>query len=319
MRNKVLGSYVYEVMRSGIRNSGFSLKYSNVKFKVKNPFLRIFTGIILYFAFAIRKAYLITTGKFELDYVEIFITSRCNLRCKDCSVLVPYLPKLEDYNINEAISSLKSLLGIFDCIHKVGILGGEAMMNGDFDRILEFIQAETKIKSIRIVTNGMYIPSKDAFDALKASDKVHVDISNYNLPNNRKEELCTMLKDLNIQYSIYNDMTWHDLGLPNTSGTNDQKIISRRYKYCWMKQCNGILNGKYHMCSRSIFLPLARDINISETDYVDLCNINSKREGRNKFKKLFKKKSIAACAYCNGTFDGVKISPAEQISTVPGE
>ncbi|MCK5757461.1 MAG: hypothetical protein KAH14_00090, partial [Clostridiales bacterium] len=86
---------------------------------------------LLYIAYLLKKIYMMITGGFELDYVEVFITSRCNLRCRDCSILVPYLPKLEDFNVDEAINDLNELLELVDCIHKVEILGGEAMLNKD--------------------------------------------------------------------------------------------------------------------------------------------------------------------------------------------
>ena len=94
---------------------------------------------------------------------------------------------------------------------------------------------------------------------------------------------------------------------------DNKKVIRKSFRYCWIKRCNGVLNGRFYLCARSIFLPMVRDIENDETDYVDLRNISSFNNGRNKLKKLLNKKSVAACAYCNGTYDSPTIPAAVQI------
>ncbi len=306
--------FLTELMKKTIRNCGFTLQLSKIKYRIKNPLLKYTFAGILYVAYLFKKIYMMIKDGFELDYVEVFITSRCNLRCRDCSILVPYLPKLEDFNVDVAISDLKSLLKYVDCIHKVGILGGEAMLNKDFIRILEFLEGNEKIRSIRVVTNGTFIPDENILDALQSTSKVHMNISEYMLPNpGKRDELLATLKERNIDFTVYEDMTWYDLGGPDSPKVDDVKLIKSRFRYCWIKRCNGILNGRFYLCARSIFLPMVRVIENDETDYFDLRNIVNVKNGRVELKKLLRKKSVAACAYCNGTFDSPTVPAAVQI------
>ena len=305
-------------MKKTIRNCGFTLRLSKIKYRIKNPMLKYSLAGLLYIAYLLKKIYMMITGGFELDYVEVFITSRCNLRCRDCSILVPYLPKLEDFNVDEAINDLNELLELVDCIHKVEILGGEAMLNKDFIKILEFLAGNEKIRSIRVVTNGTFIPDKNIVDALQSTTKVHVNISEYILPNpGKRDELLATLKEKNIAFTVYENMTWYDLGGPDSPKIHNEKLINRRFRYCWIKRCNGILNGRFYLCARSIFLPMVRVVENDETDYFDLRNIVNVKNGRTELKKLLKKKSVTACAYCNGTFDSPMVPAAVQIDKNP--
>ena len=307
-------------MKRTIRNCGFALQLSKIKYRIKNPLLKYTLAGILYIAYLFKKIYMMITGGFELDYVEVFITSRCNLRCRDCSILVPYLPKLEDFNVDEAISDLNVLLELVDCIHKVGILGGEAMLNKEFIKILKFLAGNAKIRSIRVVTNGTFIPDENILDALQSTSKVHMNISEYILPNpGKRDELLFILKERNIEFTVYKDMTWYDLGGPNLPKNDDEKLIKSRFRYCWIKRCNGILNGRFYLCARSIFLPMVRVVENDETDYSDLRNTVNAKNGRAELKKLLRKKSVAACAYCNGTFNSPTVSAAVQIDKNPNE
>ena len=309
-----------ELMKKAIRNCGFTLQLSKIMYRIKNPLLKYTLAGILYVAYLFKKIYMMIKGGFELDYVEVFITSRCNLRCRDCSILVPYLPKLEDFNVDVAISDLESLLELVDCIHKVGILGGEAMLNKDFIRILEFLEGNEKIRSIRVVTNGTFIPDTNILDALQSTSKVHMNISEYLLPNpGKRDELLATLRERNIDFTVYEDMTWYDLGGPALPKIDDEKLIISRFRYCWIKRCNGILNGRFYLCARSIFLPMVRAVENDETDYFDLRNIVNVKNGRAELKKLLRKKSVAACAYCNGTFDSPTVPAAVQIDKNPNK
>lgn len=311
---KLVKFYIKNTLQKLVKNTGFSLRYSKYDFDGSHVIKKYIMGGLLFFGYAVRRLLNIITGRFELDYVEVFITSKCTVRCKDCSILIPYQHELQDFDADSIINDLKKFLGYVDYVHKLGILGGEAMLHRDFVKILEFAANISKVGSIRIVTNGTYIPNESILGVLKATPNVYMNISEYPLlDSGKKQRLENVLKENEIKFSVYKDQEWSDLGSPVTPKEENGRILRKRFKRCWMNKCNGLLDGRVYMCGRSAFLPRIYKIDNGDTDYLDIRSITDNNDGRKKLKKMLKKRVLAACAYCNGTFDAAKIQPAIQL------
>lgn len=68
--------------------------------------------------------------------LEVFITERCTLRCRDCSHLIPEYKTPGDYEISEIISILENVLKIVKKISDLIILGGEPMLHKDLCELI---------------------------------------------------------------------------------------------------------------------------------------------------------------------------------------
>lgn len=66
--------------------------------------------------------------KFEIPYLEMFITIKCNLRCKHCSNLIPTLNNRQNYEISTLIEWLDELFSKIDCFYRLKIHGGEVFL-----------------------------------------------------------------------------------------------------------------------------------------------------------------------------------------------
>lgn len=311
---KLLKHYLKTWMQGLVKNTGFTLKLSQFKYSGMPKAGWVLMGGLIYILYVFKKLIHIITGRFELDYVEIFITSKCNLQCRDCSVLIPYLDKMQDFKIQDAIQDLSVFLNSIDYVYKVGILGGEAMLHKDFLKMLQFAYGQKKIGSVRVVTNGTFIPGEEILEALSSTPKIYVNISEYtNEGNEKRKQLMNVFDNRKIKYILYENQSWSDLGSPIAPKTDDAKVLRRRFKRCWMTRCNGIIEGRLYLCGRSAFLPRVHKTIDYETDYLDLRSIVNESDGRTKLKKTLKKKVLKTCAYCNGTFDSKIIPPAIQL------
>jgi len=306
-------TFISEGMKNLVDNTGFTFRYSQISYGISFVPLRLFIGCLLYPVYTLRKLYNLLTGRIEFSYLETFITTRCTLRCRDCSVLIPHLSKLEDFNVDDAISDLEKLLSSVDYIHKLGILGGEAMLHKDFCRILDFADSHKKIGSIRVVTNGTFIPNDSVLDSLASSKKLYMNISEYPaVAPAKRSELESVLKGRNIKYISYMDMQWYDLGGPDEP-RSDLQTAEKRFRYCWMKRCSGIRDGKLYMCGRSVFLPLVRQVENGESDYLYIRGWDGKENKKSELRRFLRRKSLEACRYCNGTYEGKVVPPAVQL------
>lgn len=311
MLNRI--SWLKEAAIRVFMNTGFTVFVSSFDLSDKTEFLRYPTAVVISPFYLLRKLFNLISRRFEVDYAEIFLTTRCTLNCRDCSVLVPYIGKPVDYDCKDIKGDISAFLDSIDRIYKFGMLGGESMLHRDFTEILSFLEKSQKVKSIRVVTNGTYIPGDHILNALSESKKVHLNISSY--PGMKKSvvtELSQKLKERGVRYSVYSGMQWFDLGAVDMKPEKRADVIEGRFRNCWMRRCPGIRDGRLYHCGRAAFLPLARSIEGGESDYVSLHATDDTRIRRDMIRQLFKSKTLAACAYCYGTLESRRVEPAIQ-------
>lgn len=119
----------------------------------------------------------IETGDFEIDMVNFWLTSYCNLACPDCCVNVPNYKNPEHFSIDYIRESAR----YFEGIYHLRITGGEATMHPDFMKIVPELREWFKCSLLTLATNGYKVIEYS--DILCHFDDVLCSL----YPNNRKE------------------------------------------------------------------------------------------------------------------------------------
>ena len=70
--------------------------------------------------------------------LEVFITERCTLRCRDCSHLIPEYKAPKNYEMKEIINVLENVLKVVDKISDLIILGGEPVLHMELYKLIEW-------------------------------------------------------------------------------------------------------------------------------------------------------------------------------------
>jgi len=107
-------------------------------------------------------------------YLTVFVTNRCNLKCKHCFYWNS-LNKPEEISIEDFTKLAKSLKGILN----VGLTGGEPFLRSDIEKIVQIFHKYSKPKVISIVTNGS-MPDKVAAkveEILRQNPGLHLTVS----------------------------------------------------------------------------------------------------------------------------------------------
>jgi len=247
-----------------------------------------------------------------LYHVELPVTQRCNLRCKNCVFMMPYFKHPIDFELSDSLKYMKKLLECVDSIQIFRVLGGEPFLYKDLKPIIVDALSSNKIKTVEIVTNGTIIPPDDLLEALK-SPKLKIQISDYGkLSRNRDQikKLCDR-EGINCVIRGSDEKNWFDAGDLHFRGRNN-KELSKQFKRCG-EICRNLHDGKLYFCPRAAF-GTKLGIPDVESDYVDFRKDTSKKELREKIYQLNQRKFILACNYCNeGTNEYVPIPVAEQI------
>jgi organic radical activating enzyme len=238
--------------------------------------------------------------KFELPYLEVFITTKCNLRCDKCSSLIPDLSDAEHVDRETLFKSIDKLLSNIDRLYRLKLHGGEVFLHPQLADIIEYAGGQKKIKSFRLTTNGTVTPNDEVLEAIKKNNVV-VQISDYKLPNAKAADLIERLKTKDIRYAFLDDREWRDMG-------GFERRTANRRPDCTVARCTSMLGGNIYVCSRAAMMDRRQ---ILQADKVTL--FQDKKDFQKAIARLYTSKSSNACLYCDGdTSFATKIPAATQ-------
>lgn len=245
-------------------------------------------------------------GKVYLPYIEMVVTTKCSLRCKDCSNLMQYYNKPYDVDFEVIKKSIEKLTNAVDKIQIFRILGGEPFLYPYLDEMLKILISCQKIKVIGIPTNGTILPPKEVISLLKNS-KVRLDISDYGVRD--IDNVLQMCRREGVRHSITKDKVWEDRGDMVHRGRTEKELDLQ------MQQCNqpcrNILNGKMFRCPRASH---GDDLGIIKTpsdELVDLLVEKPVAKLREEIAAVYyRKKYVEACNYCDMGTKNLKKIPA---------
>lgn len=248
---------------------------------------------IIFYLVKINKLFL---HKLYINYIEMPITTKCSLRCKECANLIQYYDKGSFYNYRMLLSDIYKLCQIVEGIEMLRILGGEPLMHPYLKELIMGMLKYEKVKNIQIVTNGTMLFKDDILKVLR-NKRISVDISNYGSISRNYDNLIRQLRNNNIKFCTNKELKWTPQG-DFSCRNRSQKELKKIFKNC-RSDCISLLEGELHLCPRS---SNGSDLHIFEadlSDYVNLRNYKSKRKVRELLFNLLNNKSIIACNYCD--------------------
>lgn len=240
--------------------------------------------------------------RLEITRVEMPITTRCTLHCRDCGNLIPFYTHPVDFDINLLTKDIDDFLYNVDRVHRFIIMGGETFLYRELYRLLNYLIMQNKIDLVHLFTNGSIIPGADILHLLRHR-KILVTISSYPVevsPN--KPRFIDTMEANHINY-IAEDLLWADLGGFNPSVNDSVKAIKHRFANCKRKLCHTLSNGEYHLCPRSVHGAKLGQFLPNDSDRVIFRDRKNPQAIRKELQELFDKDYITACSKCTGSTD----------------
>ena len=170
----------------------------------------------------------ISSGTLNIKSIDIQITEKCSMKCKNCSNLMQYYNKPINSDMDELFLSIDRFMSCVDNIYEFRVLGGDPFMNKDLYKVVDQLKKYEKVKKIIVYTNARIIPKGANLDCLKHK-KVVLDITNYGEGLSTKhDEIIKILKENEILYSTTPTTVWTDSGrvLPYQEETLDEKNLN---------------------------------------------------------------------------------------------
>ena len=238
----------------------------------------------------------VKTGRpLVLPRIMVMPTTRCNMRCKGCSSLLPYFKTPKDVAIEQIIRDFELFFsGIDECIRIT--IGGEPFLYPHLQEILEYLLKQEKILGIMLITNSTITPKPQVLELLR-HPKVLVEVSDYGHLEKMSHLICE-LESKDINFTVLTEQTWTDMGgIQCRNRTEDE--LKFQYLNCDQgRVIKGIHDGKFYTCARSARMA-ALGAYSSEHDYFELKETDKGDAIREKIKAMYYSETADACNYCD--------------------
>jgi len=240
-----------------------------------------------------------TPDKLFFRCVDLMITEKCSLKCKDCANLMQFYENPVSDGTAAIISSVDRFCGNVGEVNEMRVLGGEAFMNKDAHIIVKRLIDEPKVKKVVVYSNATIVPAKAQMAAMR-SDKVLFFITDYGSLSRNRGRLVSELERNDIAYVSFPAGNWTDCAgiSPHRRTEQAQKEI---FRSCCVKNIFTISGNLLFHCPFSANAFRLKAVPDFQGDYVDLSGLDLK----NKMREFVRQKEyIDSCDFCNGRSHG---------------
>jgi hypothetical protein len=244
--------------------------------------------------------------KIFLRSIDVIITEKCTLRCKDCSNLMQYYQAPKDVDQAEIKESLTRLLERVSIIHEVRVIGGEPMMNKAFSEIIQMLIEFEQIENIVVFSNAM-IPPKAEHMGIYRNPKVVFSLTDYGALSRNTQRFTDVLNAHGVVYRINPPENWTDSGVIANFDRTDQEN-REVFEKCCGKNLITLSDEKVYRCPFAANADRLKAIPRDERNYV---KVDASADDIRTF--LTGITHTPACNFCKGrSFDAEHIEPAIQ-------
>lgn len=268
----------------------------------------------------IRESYLMYKWKIHapqklwIRSLDLMITEKCSLKCKDCSNLMQYYKYPKNFNLEDLRPALNRFLSKVDRIGELRIIGGEPLMHPEFYKIVQWYSDCNKIGKIGVWTNSTILPSEEIRKIINIK-KIRMRFSDYGQLSYHLEDWVKYCKEKNIDYEVNKMDEWHDLG-ELKKRNNSKETLKRIYQCCECRNLPTFLKGRLYNCPYAANADNLHAMHRKDAiqDFIDFSNENIDYTVADIKEFLEKRNYLMACDYCSGrNYEGGGIEPYVQV------
>ena len=257
-----------------------------------------------------------------LNTLDFVITERCSLRCRECSNLMQFYEKPQNFSLSALKQQITRLLSVYDEVYELRLLGGEPFVHPEMKEIIGFLNGENAIKRLCIYTNATILPGDDIFAVMAKGGKTWFSVSDYHELSRNLAPMTDKLETFGIGYELKPVDYWTRCA--SFEKHNRTPLENKRIFYeCCAKDLLTLLNGRLYPCPFIANAMNLQGIPAAQCDYVDLMADKDPEELRKELRAKLKNRSCyVSCDYCIGrpavafVREEDKIAPHEQAKTI---
>ena len=249
----------------------------------------------------------ISKDKLFLRSIDIVISEKCSLKCRDCSNLMQYYLHPKNFSYEQIKTEFQELTKNITHVFEVRLIGGEPFMNKQIYEIIDYFLYNSKISKLVIYTNGTIPLKKDRIKNYNKSKLVFT-ITDYGNLSKNTDKVYNDLINFKVPLRRHPPENWTDSGtIHDFQRTENQ--MKELFDKCCGKNLLTSMNGKLYRCP---FAANAESFKGIPHDEKNSIPINSSADSIEKYTKELE--FIPACNFCKGrSFDSEEIVPAIQV------
>ena len=237
--------------------------------------------------------------KLKLNSLDLVLTEKCSLKCKDCSNLMQYYAKPVDEDFDILMKAIDKFMCAVDFVQEIRIIGGEPFMYKRIDEVMRKILEYKNFQKLVVYTNGTIVPKAEKAKYFK-NEKVIFKISNYGTISRNVARLEEFLTNNNINFVTEKVTRWQDCAKIQKY-EREISLTKEIFGNCCVNEALTLLHGKLYLCPYSAHAENLKAIPVNKSDSIQLLNSNDLSELKDKIKSLvFDKEYLEACNWCKG-------------------
>ena len=227
------------------------------------------------------------TDAIVIGSIDVVVTERCSLRCRDCANLMQYYAAPCDEDEKVQLDALDRIMDAVDYVHDLRILGGEPFMNA---------LSYQNTAMVTVYTNGTIIPVGENLSCLK-NPKVFVRISDYGDISRNLRGLQATFEKHGISYETMECRRWKKCDtLQYRERTED--ALCAVFDDCCTNRLYTLKNGRLYGCP---FAANAAALGATRESQADEIRTDTDRDTlRSAIQRLADSHYYDACRYCGG-------------------
>lgn len=268
--------------------------------------------------------YLAQKSKHDENYLyinslDIVITEKCSLKCKNCANLNQYYkkPKDEDHEF----MSMERLFSCIDLVGRISIMGGEPLVCQKVTDYVKECKKYPNICNILVVSNGTIMPYVELTDTIKKDDRCLLSVSDYGELSKEKGRIIqdSVEKGYKICISRRVEGIWRELGRIEYLNMTESEL-EEKWNLCMMKKYLMLKEGKLFICPFAANGYALRAFDRNDINFINLADESvSLEELKGQIKEFLNMKSHKVCKYCIERGKYARLIPAAEQTRTPLE
>lgn len=249
-----------------------------------------------------------------LHSMELPITDRCSLKCRDCCNLMQYFTQPTDADVDQTLADADRVLESVDRIEELRLLGGEPFVSKMLYRYVKHFASQKKIDFVHIFSNGTIVPKGENLACLKHPN-VFVNISNYGKISKHLAEIKELFQKERILYRVAEVSEWTNCASIMPHNRTDEQL-AQIFGNCCASRLLTLRQGRLFICPFAANAQALRAIPKTADESLEIANYSTE-ELRQKIRSFLDKPYFAACDFCAGRPRGVVDIPAAVQTPTP--
>ncbi len=240
--------------------------------------------------------------------VDMTVSAKCNFKCKNCNMFMPYYKTDVRYCLEDLKVNIDQLFKVVDYVCYIGFIGGEPLLFMQLAELIEYIKANysDKVGNFTIHTNGSIKPSEKLINEMKKYN-ITVAISDYGEQSpcrDRMLDTVVYLQKQGVYVDVRASLEWRDVGFPMNPHHFSDEEMEHHMKLC-SADWRGINDGKFYYCNIAWSAEKAGLITLEPDDYLVMEELAKDiGKGKESLLKLseghFDKGYMSFCRKCGG-------------------